>query len=74
MLILGLILLAIGVVLLVVGAMSSGRQITSAGGDPARGEFVYASEGGVSKRTSVVVMTGWLLVVVGGALTVIALL
>jgi hypothetical protein len=53
---------------------STSRQIKAAGGDPSQGEFVYSWEGGVSLRTSRFMMLGWVLLVVGVALIVVALL
>jgi hypothetical protein len=74
MLILGFISLAIALGLLVVSGIATSRQIKAAGGDPSQGEFVYSWEGGVSLRTSRFMMLGWVLLVVGVALIVIALL
>jgi multisubunit Na+/H+ antiporter MnhB subunit len=69
----GLVVLAVGIALLLLGARSTARQIRRAGADPSQGEFAYHWQGGTSKRTSVVVLLGWCLIVVGVVLLVVAL-
>ena len=66
----GLIILGLGLVLVVAASVVTFRQVRAAGGDPIQGEFVGAAGGGVSKRTSVVMLLAWLLVIVGAVLLV----
>lgn len=68
-----LVLLAMGIVLLVLGGMSTTRQSRRTGADPSEGELAYHWQGGTSRRTSAVVLLAWCLIVVGVVLLVVAI-
>jgi hypothetical protein len=70
----GVALLIAGIVVMIAAGRVVAQQIRRAGADPSRGEFAYARDGGVSKRTSAVMLVAWALVVVGGVLTLVGLI
>lgn len=72
-LILGLVLLAVAFVIIVAAARKTAEQSRRAGADPSQGELAYEWQGGVSRATSFVMLGGWALLIIGGVVTIVAL-
>ena len=70
----GLIVLALGVLVMIGAGRVTAQQSRRAGADPARGELAYSWQGGVSRATSAAMLGAWALLLVGLALTVGGLL